>query len=76
MRFTEYKGRIRKKANVTKLIDDFHNSGMQVAKLEDWEYVTAISGAGTINRAAKREGIRTIKAITRNGEIFLVRQDV
>lgn len=76
MRFTEYTGYIRKKANVTKLIDDFLNSGMQVAKLEDWEYVTAISGAGTINRTAKRLGIRTIKAVTRNGEIFLVRQDV
>ena len=76
MRFTEYKGRIRKKTNVTKLIDDFTNSGIQVAKLEDWEYVTAISGAGTINRAAKRLGIHTVKAVTRNGEIFLVRQDV
>lgn len=76
MRFTEYKGRIRRKTNVTKLIDDFLNSGMQVAKLEDWEYVTARSGSGTINYAAKKLGIRTIKAITQNGEIFLVRQNV
>lgn len=76
MRFTEYKGHIRRKTNVTKLIDDFLASGIKIAKLEDWEYVTALSGAGTINRAAKKLGIRTIKAITRNGEIFLVRQDV
>lgn len=76
MKFTEYKGYIRKKTNVTKLIDAFLDSGMQVAKLEEWEYVSAISGAGTINRAAKRLGINTVKAITRIGEIFLVRQDV
>lgn len=76
MRFTEYTERIRKITNITNLLDRFMESGIEVAKLEDWDYVTAQSGAGTINRAAKRLGIHTVKAIVRNGEIFLVRQGI
>ena len=76
MRFTEYTERIRKITNITNLLDSFMESGIKVAKLEDWEYVTAQSGAGTINRAAKRLGIHTVKAVVRNGEIFLIRTDV
>lgn len=76
MRFTEYKGKIRKITKINKLLDDFIASGIKVAKLEDWEYSTASGGAGNINRSAKTFGINTVKAITRNGEIFLVRQDV
>lgn len=76
MYFTEYKGKLRKRTNINKLLDDFLASGIKVAKLENWEYCTAGGGAGNINRSAKTFGIKTVKAITRNGEIFLVRQDV
>lgn len=76
MRFTEYKGKIRKRTNLVKFVEEFHASGIKVAKVEDWKYCSPQSACGNINRCAKRLGILTVKASTRNGEVFLVRQDV
>ena len=76
MRFTEYKGKIRKKTNLTEFVEKFHESGIKVAKVEDWEYCSTQSAVGNINRCAKRLGILTVKASARNGELFLIRTDV
>lgn len=76
MRFTEYKGKIRKKTNLVKFVEEFHASGIKVAKVEEWEYCSTQSAVGNINRCVKRLGILTVKASARNGEVFLIRTDV
>lgn len=76
MYFTEVKETPKgfRSTKILKLIEDFRDSGIAVARLEDWNYATPASGAGTINRAAERFGMSYIKARSMNGEIYLVNE--
>lgn len=76
MYFTEVKETPKgfRSTKILKLLEDFRDSGIAVARLEDWDYVTAGSGTGTINRAAERFGMSFIKARSHNGEIYLVNE--
>lgn len=76
MYFTKYEGKFYKKTKLNKLLEEFEQSGLKIAKLEDCHYSTAAGGAGNINRAAKNFGYLHIKAHSRKGEIFLCREDI
>lgn len=76
MYFSKYEAKFYRKTKLNKLLEQFEQSGMEIAKLEDWNYSTAVGGAGNINRAAKIFGYLHIKARARNGEIFLCREEI
>lgn len=65
-----------KRTKVLELIENFKDSGLQYAKLMDWHYVTAKSGANTIVQSIKHYKIAGVHAYARKGEIYLVRTDV
>ena len=64
-----------KRTKVLATLEDFKESGIEVAKLVDWSYVSAKTGANTLNQSIKHYRIAGIRAFQKNGEIFLVRID-
>lgn len=76
MYFTEVKEAPRgfRSTKILKLLEDFRDNGIAIARLEDWDYASAGSGTRTINRAAERFGMSFIKARSSNGEIYLVNE--
>lgn len=58
------------------ILNEFVDSGMQCAKVIDHNYESTSSGAGSFNASAKRFGLSgKVKAISRKGEIYLIRKD-
>ena len=75
MRFEEYDyKKIKRRANLFKLITDFQKSGFKCAKLEDLQYVSAAVGARALNAACKHYKIKHIKAVIKKGDIFLINE--
>lgn len=65
-----------KRTKLLALIEDFKNSGLDLARVEDWEYVSAGVGANAIRVAIKHFKIGCVHVFTRNGNIYLERTDV
>lgn len=64
-----------KRTKLLALIEDFKSSDLDLARLEDWNYASAQTGANTINVAAKHFNIGGVHAFTRGGNIYLERTD-
>lgn len=79
MRFVECDiselGRGYKRTKILTILDEFQKSGLECARVEDWEYATASSGAGTLNKAIKNFRFAGMKAFSRNGQIYLVKEN-
>lgn len=65
---------VKKRNSLFNLIEDFSNSGLKCAILEDWKYVSANVGARAINSAAVTYKRKHIKARIRNGNIYLINE--
>lgn len=77
MYFTEEKNpKFYKRAKLFALLDDFSNSGIRVAKLEDWRYVNVHVGRNTIERAARYFKFHGIKVRVCGEEIYLINENV
>lgn len=65
-----------KRTKLLALIEDFKNSDLDLARVEDWEYVSAKVGANAINAAIRNFKIGGVRAFTRKENIYLERTDV
>ena len=63
-----------KKTKWLEIIDEFVNSEMKCAKLEEWDNKSSKSAATALNNSIKRFNKKGIKAIERKGEVFLVKE--
>lgn len=63
-----------KKTKWLEIIDEFVNSEMKCAKLEEWDNKSSNSAATALNNSIKRFNKKGIKAIERKGEVFLVKE--
>lgn len=55
------------------LVEQFRNSDLDCVKVEGWTHSNASVCVACLNATIKRCRIFTIKAISRNGEVFLVK---
>lgn len=62
-----------KKSELQNILEEFLESGVDCVKIEDWTQKTASSCASSFNVAAKRYKLVGARAISRNGEVFLVK---
>lgn len=67
----DYK-KLKRRSNLYKLLEDFRNSGIKCAILENWNYVNAAVGARSINSACANYKHPYIKAVTKDGQIYLI----
>lgn len=57
------------------LIQEFLDSGLDCAKIEDFPHKDARSCMAALSVSAKRMGIGNVIACSRKGEVFLIRTD-
>lgn len=57
-------------------LEEFRSSGLTCVKLEDYPYKNSKSCAAAFKNAAKRFDMNNIDAITRIGEVYLIRKDL
>ena len=62
-----------KRTKLHTILLEFSESDYNAARLDDHEYKTANSGASALRQAAKNFGMPHIRAIVRNGNIFLLK---
>ena len=73
MKFKEYDYKKVKIYNdLYKLLEEFRDSGLKCAILEDVQYSNAEVGARSINQSCARYNYPYIKAVVNNGQIFLI----
>ena len=51
----------------------FIESGVDIARIDNHNYPRVSAAASNINQAAKRFGIKTVRAFSHNGNIYLER---
>lgn len=66
-------GRGFAKTKNLEIIEEFVDSGMDCAKVEDFTQKNADVCANGLNQSIKRFSKKGIKAISRNGEVFLIK---
>lgn len=59
-----------------KILEDFANSGLECAKVEGFPQKNAGQSAASLNQSIKRYKMFTIRAISRKGEVFLIKQSI
>lgn len=69
----EVKGYYKKTRN-QEILEEFVESGLECAKVEEWTNKTANSCANSINYSIKRFGYNNIKAFVRNGIVYLIKE--
>ena len=57
------------------ILEEFLNSGLECAKVENWTQAQAYSAANSLNKSIQRFNFFSIKAISQNGEVFLIKKD-
>lgn len=62
-----------KKSELQNILEEFLESGADCVKIEGWTQKTAMSCASSLNVAAKRYKLTGARALSRNGEVFLVK---
>lgn len=67
-------GMLYKKSCNLKILEEFVESGMECAKVEGWNHSNASVCVTSLNLSIKRYKIGGIHAITRKGEVYLVKQ--
>ena len=65
-----------KKTKLLKILEDFLDSGYEVAVLEyeDGEYVSACSATASLRNSIKRFNIVGVNAVVRDNKAYLVRE--
>lgn len=63
-----------KNTKILKLLNEFAHSEMTAARVDDHEYKNAVVAAHALNQSEKRFNMTGIKAITRNGIIYLIKE--
>ena len=58
-----------------KLLESFLESGLECAKVRDWEQSTPSVAANAFKKTAKLYGLR-VDAFVRDGEVYLVRKEM
>ena len=56
------------------LIEEFRDSDLDCVKVEGWTHKNAGICAGALNDSIKRCKAFTIRAISRNGEVYLIKK--
>lgn len=76
MKFTEcdFDKAYYKRTKIYDLVLAFVNAHIKCAKVEDWQYKDANTGARVINVSIKHFKFAGIRAISRDGEIYLVNE--
>lgn len=64
----------QKRTKIYGVLLDFVNAHIKCAKIEDWHYKDAMTGARVINVSIKHFKFAGIRAISRDGEIYLVNE--
>lgn len=62
-----------KKSDNQKILEEFLASGHDCVKVEDWNQKSAMSCAGSFNKTIERFKMTGARAISRKGEVFLVK---
>ena len=62
-----------KKSENLLLLEEFANSELQCAKVENFPHKDAWICAAALRNTIKRNGMTNIECITRNGEVFLIK---
>lgn len=62
-----------KRSNNQKIIEEFLASGQDCVKIEDWTQKSAMCCAGVLNKSIERFKLTGAKAISRNGEVYLIK---
>lgn len=57
-----------------KLINEFVESDLDCVKVEEWTHKNAWTAAWSLNETIKRMKKNGIKAISRNGEVFIIKE--
>lgn len=68
-------GDYRKTANMA-LLEEFRNSDMTCAKVEEFTQKDAYSCANSLKNTIKICKMNSIDAIARNGEVFLIKKNM
>lgn len=63
-----------KKTKNLAILDEFKKSGLECARLEEWDYKNACCGAGSLNKTIKHFKFAGVRAYSRNGNIYLVKE--
>lgn len=73
MRFVAYDiKKLRRNGKPSKMLVEFSEAGIKCARVEDWKYASAETGARSINESAQKLHMPHIRASVRNGEIYLI----
>ena len=67
----------RKDMKATKLFEiltEFANSEYSAVRVDDHNYKNVITAAQNFNKSAKRFGLLGVKAISRSGQLFLIKE--
>jgi len=70
----EVRGHYRRSENL-KLLDEFANSGMDCAKIEDLGERDACQIAGSLRNSVKRYGFNSIVIAARDGVVYLLKKE-
>lgn len=62
-----------KRSKLQQILEEFVEADMESAKIEDWTHKNATSCVASFNTAIRRYRMSGIKAMCRNGEVFLVK---
>lgn len=62
-----------KRSKLQKIMEEFLQGESDCVKVEGWINKTAASCASSFNVSAKRYRMTGLKAISRNGEVFLIK---
>lgn len=68
----EIKGSYAKTKNF-KILEEFRDSEYDCVKVEGWTNTTAHNAANTLNVSIKRFGLGGIKALSRAGNVYLIK---
>lgn len=71
---TELKKRYFKPTKLYAVLMEFANSGHTAVRVDDHGYKNVNGGANAFNKSAKTFNMPHIKAITRNGNLYLIKE--
>lgn len=57
-----------------KLIQAFLDSEVDCARVDGWTHKNAFTAANTLNRSVESMGVNTVRAISRGGNVYLLRE--
>ena len=56
-----------------KIIEEFLESDLDCAKIEDWTQKSAMACAGSLNRSIEKYKMTGARAVSRKGNVYLIR---